>query len=196
MTEADPKEQLELETTSRSKPPPTSDGHPFDEAASALQKACRRCDEESAVYFALQLAERYPHYVWFRLKVIASEDIGVAGDVSLPAAIQTLHGWFDDCRQRKSDGTIHLTHAVMLIARSKKSRAATHLQMVVRQGPPREVEDFALDMHTARGRAMHRGRKHFRSGPGWLVDPDSGELSPHGSMPDPYRARAIGEEKP
>ncbi len=56
----------------------TPDGTPFDEAASAMQKCIRRGMVDDSCYWANQLFERYPHYVWRRLSVCAVEDIGMA----------------------------------------------------------------------------------------------------------------------
>ena len=173
-------------------PPPTRDGHSFDEAASALQKSVRRSDEEGAVYWALQLAEHTPAYVWYRLSVVCSEDVGLAGDVALPATIHALHAAFEETRRRKGgagQAGIFVAHAAMLLARSPKSGIVGNAQVAL-QDVPREVEDVALDKHTARGRALGRGWDHFWDESSWYADPETGELTATGSMPDPYRDRA------
>lgn len=175
----------------RYQPGPTPHGHAFDEAASAMQKAVRRCDEEGAVYWALQLEASTPWYAWFRLKVIASEDVGLAGGIALPATLQALHqSYVEAGKRRGGDGRIFLAHAAMLLARAKKSRIVGHCLMAV-EGDPREVPDVALDKHCARGRAMGRTIEHFWAESSWLADPETGELTAEGSIPDPYRERAI-----
>ena len=59
--------------------PLLDDGLPLGEAASALQKAIRRGHEEVAFWWAKEMAQSgYHMYVWKRLAVIASEDIGNA----------------------------------------------------------------------------------------------------------------------
>lgn len=51
--------------------------YPFDEVASALQKSIRRGEEYNACYWAFILHESgYYKYVWKRLMIIASEDVG------------------------------------------------------------------------------------------------------------------------
>jgi hypothetical protein len=61
-----------------------------------------------------------------------------------------------------SDG-LFLLHAVIVLARAKKSRLVDHAFMVVYEGErkPLEVPDVALDRHTRRGREMGRGLDHF-----------------------------------
>ncbi len=44
---------------------------------------------DDACYWAAELMEDYPAYLWRRLKVIMSEDIGIA-EPNLPATIHAL----------------------------------------------------------------------------------------------------------
>jgi replication-associated recombination protein RarA len=67
----------------------TAGGYPFYEVASALQKEIRRGREEEAMYWALELAGQYDDFLWRRLAIIASEDIGPA-DSTLAGLIETL----------------------------------------------------------------------------------------------------------
>jgi len=184
----------------RSEPPPTRHGHRFDEAASSLQKSIRRSDVEAAVYWTIELLEHTPHYVWHRLKVIASEDIGLAGDPALPATLHALHVSFDEGRKRKGGGDSGLfaVHAAMLLARSRKSSVVAHCLLAVAAEGPREVPDHALDKHTQAGRQMGRGWDHFWAEAALLVDPDTGEIGPAPCMPDPWaeRAKAYFERSP
>jgi len=68
----------------------TTLGYDFFEIASALQKEIRRGHEEAAMYWALELTPKYDDFLWRRLAIIASEDIGPADD-AITILIDTLH---------------------------------------------------------------------------------------------------------
>ena len=145
----------------------TIDGYNCAEAASAMQKCIRRGLERDALFWATELdRSNFGEYVWKRLRIIASEDIGLAQ----PSAVVTIRALYDNWKdQRKKDDTRHaperlfLVHAVMLLARAAKSRSVDHALVVFYEGerPRREVPDFALDKHTARGRGRKRGWDHW-----------------------------------
>lgn len=145
----------------------TVDGYNCAEAASAMQKCIRRGLEPDALFWATELdRSNFGEYVWKRLRIIASEDIGL-GDPAAAGIVRTLYeNWKD---QRKKDDTRHaperlfLVHAVMLLCRAAKSRSVDHALVVFYEGPrpKRDVPDFALDKHTGRGRARKRGWKHW-----------------------------------
>src|SRR5262245_23061549 len=105
-------------------------GYKLGEVASALQKAVRRCDEDGALFWATELdLSGYGEYCWKRLKIMVSEDIGIAEPV-LAAEIEALYcNWVN---QRKKQDTKHgpgrlfLVHAVIVIARAKKCRMVDH----------------------------------------------------------------------
>jgi len=169
----------------------TKFGHDFGEAASALQKSIRRGLEEEAMYWALEFAlAGYHAYLWKRLVVIATEDIGAANHqlvntvVNLCNHILTLlkdpsakkrpkHDKYDLCM---------LGYVILEMARSPKSREAddftNHVLRMRRVKGRREVPDYALDMHTARGRKMGRGVEHF-----WL----EGAKLENEAFPSKYR---------
>ena len=68
----------------------TPAGFKCGEVASALQKSIRRGNEREALYWAAELDEAgYGNYVWKRLRVIASEDIGLA-DTNAVIAVHCL----------------------------------------------------------------------------------------------------------
>ena len=172
--------------------PPTRRGFAFDECASALQKCIRRGQEEDAVYFALELADSgYAQYVWRRLLVITSEDVGLA-EPTMPATIHALHqNALTLEAKRKGSGRLPLVHAVLLLSRAKKSRIVDHaLIAVAADETVRPVPDVAVDKHTKRGRAMGRGREHFFEEGSLLANVETGELEHEPHLPDPYRERA------
>src|SRR5712692_7372599 len=71
-------------------PWPTVGGYDFYEVLSALQKAVRRGDEKKALYWSheLYLSDYAPH-LWTRLRVMASEDVGLA-DSSVAILVRAL----------------------------------------------------------------------------------------------------------
>lgn len=162
-------------------------GYACGEAASALQKCIRRCDEDGALFWASELdISGYGEYVWKRLKIMCSEDIGLA-EPALPATIQGLYAMWE--HQKKKNDQKHfperlfLVHAVLLMARAKKSRMVDNALCCYYAGkrPKREVPDVALDKHTARGRAMKRHWEHFFT---------EGVKIENQGLDDPYAERA------
>lgn len=173
----------------REGPPPTRHGHPLDEAASALQKSVRRSDGPRAVYWARELLEHHPHYLWHRLTVICSEDIGLAVPW-MPAVIAALRqSWYEGSKRKGGgDGAMFASHAALLLARAPKSRLVDDMMLVVAdeyQDPP----DWSLDRHTRRGREMGRTWTHFWKEGAMLVDPETGEVGVE-AIPNPYAERA------
>ena len=114
----------------------TLGGYLNSECTSAMQKCIRRGLEEEALFWATDLdLAGYGAYVWKRLRIIASEDIGLA-DPNLWVQVRVL---YERKKDRSPAERLFLVQAVLLCVRAKKSR------------------DFALDMHTSRGRRMDRG---------------------------------------
>ena len=79
----------------------TRHGHRLDEAVSSLQKSIRRGLVDDAAYWACELMEGYYAYLWRRLKVILSEDIGIA-EPHLPATIHALYQTAEQQRRRRA----------------------------------------------------------------------------------------------
>jgi hypothetical protein len=176
--------------------PPTWRGYEFGEVASALQKSIRRGDEDAALYWAVELDQSgYGEYVWKRLRVVCSEDVGIA-EPTMPATIAALYATWKELRKKRDDRQepwrLMLCHAVILLARAKKSRLVDHALLVHynAEDERRPVPDVARDKHTRSGRRKRRGWSHFFEQGTLLADPDTGELTEEGSIPDPYRERA------
>jgi hypothetical protein len=91
-------------------------------------------------------------------------------------------------------------HAAILLAKARKSRMVNNALIWHARAPRsetyREPPDVALDRHTKRGRELGRDRQHFREEASLLADPESGELTAEGSIPDPYldRVRRLLED--
>jgi replication-associated recombination protein RarA len=173
--------QMDLEETL-----PTANGFNRDEVKSALQKSIRRGLEEDALYWAVELShlptkgmDGFEH-VWRRLKTIASEDVGLAS----PAAVQ-VRALYENWKEAEGgEAQLFLVHAVLLLARAKKSRLVDHATILAFKGglAKRDMPDYAKDKHTAVGRAIGRGFKQFFE--------EGTKLANQADVEDPYEARA------
>jgi replication-associated recombination protein RarA len=166
----------------------TPGGYKCGEVASAMQKCIRRGLADDALFWATELdLAGFGDYVFKRLKIIASEDVGLAHE---PAAL-TIHALYQTwLEQRKKKDTHHaperlfLVHAVLFLARCKKSRMVDHALICMYEAAreQREIPDFALDKHTARGRSRKRGWAHF-----WE---HGAHVENRAVLDDPYEAKA------
>lgn len=134
------------------------DGTAYDVAVSSLIKTLRRGLELDAAYWAAQLSARYQWKVWRILEVFAAEDVGAANPVALPHVVADRLAWEHHRKESKGPGPLVLVmSAVLLLARSPKSREADDLAQamlhLIEGGWAPVVHDFALDAHTAQGRA-------------------------------------------
>ena len=161
----------------------TQKGYDLHEVISALQKEIRRCKEYEAVYWAAELESFKPKILWNRLRVIASEDIGLA-DPYASLIVDVLEKQYDDAVADKKDSKrLFLVHAVLFLARSPKSRIVDNLLAVVYNDEERhEIPDYALDKHTVRGKQMGRGYEHFFA---------EGALLEKQTIEDPYEKKAF-----
>jgi replication-associated recombination protein RarA len=144
--------------------------HGFDhyELLSALQKCVRRGMEYEATHFAVELEEFNQTMLWYRLKIIASEDIGPANP-NMPMLVDVMHKQYlaEKSKLGENNSSLFMVNAVVCLCRSQKSRITDDLQNVVYaerdQGKLPPIPDFALDMHTARGKAMGKTVDDFFS---------------------------------
>jgi replication-associated recombination protein RarA len=143
----------------------TRGGYLLSEVVSALQKSIRRGLLDEAAYWAVEMdLSGYSEYLWRRLRIITSEDIGPANP-SLPATIGALYQWWQAAKSKPTGGAeLFIMQAVLLLCRSEKTRVVDHLTAVAYLGHDdelRDVPEYALDKHTERGREMGRGLDHF-----------------------------------
>src|SRR5689334_13972923 len=99
----------------------TPRGYGFFECASAMQKAIRRNETKVAGYFAIELFNKYPEYVWKRLLVISAEDC--AGIITLE--IQALYEGYrksNGPKQKKLKGRVFVAKAVIILSEALKNR--------------------------------------------------------------------------
>jgi replication-associated recombination protein RarA len=145
----------------------TKNGYDHYELLSALQKCIRRGMEYEAVHFAVELEEFNPTMLWNRLRVIACEDVGPANPM-IPILIDVLQKNYlaEKSKLSESNYKLFLVNAVVCLCFSQKSRITDDLLNVVytereteAKFPP--IPEFALDKHTARGKALGKGIDDF-----------------------------------
>jgi replication-associated recombination protein RarA len=139
-----------------------------DEVISALQKEIRRGNTENAALLAYEMittSGELESRLWHRLMVISVEDVGM-GDVQLPVLIHTLYQMCQSIGARGGEAWLFALHAVRVLCSAQKDRSSDEMALWIK----REVEgsrllptipDYALDMHTGRGKQMGRGFQHF-----------------------------------
>ena len=140
----------------------TIGGYDYYEVLSALQKSIRRGLEEDVLFWATELyLSDYAAHAWSRFLIIASEDIGMA-DPNVCVQIRALCDTWKD-RKKESDARLYFVQAALILVRAKKSREVDHALITFFEGsrPHREIPDWALDIHTLKGRGMGRGYTHF-----------------------------------
>ncbi len=145
----------------------TKHGYDHYELLSALQKCVRRGMEYEAAHFAVELEEFNPTMLWNRLKIIASEDIGPANPL-MPIFVDIMQKQYQTEKSKLAESgyKLYLINTVVCLCRSQKSRITDDLQNIVytereRDGKFLPIPDFALDKHTARGKAMGKGIDDF-----------------------------------
>ena len=146
----------------------TEKGYDFFEVASTIQKSIRRGEEDTAMWFGVEMfVSGYDEYLWKRLRIIASEDVGLA-EPNMPANIQALYQMYLEQKKKKDEKhrpeRLFLTHAILLLCRAKKSRLVdwTLIQYwETHDEELRDIPDYAYDKHNQKGRSLGRGWEHF-----------------------------------
>lgn len=147
----------------------TIKGYDFFEVSSSFQKSIRRGDEMQAMYWAVELYNSgYQNYVWKRMIIMCSEDVGLGDPFTIVQMMALKQSW--DYLVAKKDKAIPerlpFTHAVVMLARSCKSRYMDHAITCywhMNKTEHLEIPDYAYDMHTRKGKAMGRGLEFFYS---------------------------------
>ncbi len=145
----------------------TKNGYDHYELLSALQKCIRRGMEYEAVHFGVELEEFNPTMLWNRLKVIAAEDIGPANP-QMPILVDVLQKNYltEKSKLGENNASLYLADAIVCLCFSQKSRITDDLLNVVytereKEGKFLSIPEFALDKHTARGKALGKGIDDF-----------------------------------
>ncbi|HUZ84019.1 MAG TPA: hypothetical protein VMU66_04945 [Gaiellales bacterium] len=152
----------------------TKHGYALDEVASALQKTIRARDVDGAVWWSVELAESAPWYCLKRLLVTSCEDVGLADLEAVRTAHVVLLGWAQS-RQHSYYVSPHaFALAAIVLARAPKSTEAEDALSLtlelMKRGERRPVPDYAVDTHTAAGRAAGKDNadwfddRHLRFG--------------------------------
>jgi replication-associated recombination protein RarA len=165
----------------------TVNGYQMDEVASAFQKCVRRNLEADAIYRGVELDKSgYGNYCAKRTLIIASEDIGIAAPPGFFADLWAIYQAWERLNKAKDHSApIHLIHMIQKVCRVEKCRLAdTALTYYYGDNVERlEIPDFALGMHTGRGRRMGRGTKDFYD-VGAVIEPAA-------DIEDPYLELAL-----
>jgi replication-associated recombination protein RarA len=152
------------DSTTKQEPSLTKNGYAFDEVTSSFHKEIRLGNEEAALFWGFELYEAAPYYFWKRLLIQAAEDVGLA-DPQVIVQLTALAQAWDFCKKhsRFYVDPEHVAMAILLLARAPKGAEVDDAKNLVEQrkkaGWRLEVEDYSLDAHTLRGRAM--GRKDW-----------------------------------
>ena len=146
----------------------TASGFPADHVISALQKEIRRGHTENAALLAYEMVLTSPaleDYLWYRLMVISVEDVGF-GEPQAPILINALYQMLQTFDRHAGERKLYAIHAVRHLCQSQKDRSSDEMAIWISRAVAQEkiqptIPDYALDMHTAAGQAMGRGRRHF-----------------------------------
>jgi replication-associated recombination protein RarA len=146
----------------------TYHGLAADQVIAALQKEIRRGNAENACLLAYEMSITSPaleDYLWQRLKVISVEDIGF-GEPMAPVIIQNLFSINEACDRSVGERRLYAIHAVRYLCQCNKDRSSDEMvnwinHSIGKVGVMPQIPDYAIDMHTAAGQKMGRGRRHF-----------------------------------
>lgn len=145
----------------------TRNGLEADLVISALQKCIRRGDEQLAMRLAYELymtSTFHEEKMWNRLLVISVEDIGF-GNLEAPGYVSTMNALRKEFPYGDGDRPIFFMQAIRYMCQSKKERSTDHIKNIIMKefeaGRVPEIPDFAVDMHTIKGRAMGRDVFYF-----------------------------------
>jgi len=120
--------------------------------------------------------------------VISVEDVGF-GEPQAPILINALYQMLQTFDRQAGERKLYAIHAVRHLCQSQKDRSSDEMAIWISRAVAQEkiqptIPDYALDMHTAAGQAMGRGRSHFFE--------EAAQLDPE--LPDrdlTYRARIM-----
>lgn len=146
----------------------TYHGLSADQVISALQKEIRRGNTENAVLLAYEMCISSPameDYLWQRLMVISVEDIGF-GEPAAPMMLNALYQMVGTFDRSVGERVLFAVHAVRYLCHCQKDRSSDEMANWVKNAVARgkvkpSIPDYALDMHTAAGKAKGRGIRHF-----------------------------------
>ncbi len=155
----------------------TVSGLPADLVISALQKEIRRNHPENAATLAYEMlitSEDMEEYLWFRLKTISVEDVGMA-NVTAPILISALDTMRKTIKQ-SGDRGLFAIHAVRYLCQSLKDRSSDEMYNWImkeyKSGNLKpEIPEYAIDKHTLKGQQEGKDEDYFYS-TGSYVEPE------------------------
>ncbi len=134
-------------------------------AASALQKAIRRNEQELALKMAFLLMTRFPFYCIKRLQVCSSEDCSADPQAAILASAIGQAWQSSRARSPEFMGRVMIAHLVLYLCRAPKNREADHATIYIGakldQKEPIEIPDWVYDKHTMLGKQLKRKMQHF-----------------------------------
>jgi len=194
--------------------PTTQNGYNLFEVLSAMQKAIRRGDARTAVFFTMELWPKYSNLAWKRLHIISAED--VAGCIT--QEVRALHEAFlfiENGKKEDRSGRLFLAKAAILMSVWNKSRDADHAIVYLfdrkyvsdedakeylahlEQGELIPIPDYAYDMHTSRGKRAGANVEQFLVSEQEGLTPRVAGLFDHlvGTQKDPPKENKENDEK-
>lgn len=145
----------------------TRNGLEGDLVISSMQKCIRRGEEEVALRMAYELyitSTFHEEKMWNRLLVISVEDVGF-GKTEAPMFVKTMFDLHKEFPYGDGDRPIFFMHAIRYMCQCKKERSTDHIKNIIMRefdhGYVPEIPDYAIDMHTIKGRAMGRDVFYF-----------------------------------
>jgi len=145
----------------------TKNGLEADLVISALQKCIRRGKEDLALRMAYELyitSTFHEEKMWNRLLVIPVEDVGF-GDINAINLVRNLYELHKEFPYGDGDRPIFFMYAIRYLCRCKKERSTDHIKNIIMKefesGYVPEIPDYAIDMHTIKGRAKGRDVFYF-----------------------------------
>lgn len=173
--------------------PPTVNNLPAMAVVSAMQKCIRRGLEREAMEFATEMLHTSKAFCTMtcnRLEIISHEDIDTQSQPHIAPFVQSACDMAKRMWKKENPAAARcaIGNAIRMMARADKSREGDHFQAAIAQqaylnGYVPEVPDFAIDMHTLRGKRMGRGLDHFLE--------EGSKLVPEQQGPDVYKDEAI-----
>lgn len=141
---------------------------PADEVISALQKEIRRGHTENAALLAYEMlvtSADLEQYLWKRLLCISVEDVGL-GNPQAAGQVYSLYQMHQVYERSEGDRLLFALHAVRILCASLKDRSTDEMinwirHAVEEEGLRPQIPDYAVDKHTARGKALGRDDRHF-----------------------------------
>ncbi len=145
----------------------TRNGFGGDEIISMLQKSIRRGNEEDALMAAYEMYITSPQFeekLWRKLMVISVEDIGF-GEPLAGTLVYSMNQIRKEFLYDEGDRSILFVHAIRYLCKCSKERSNDHIKTLLVQDfakdCPLKIPEYALDMHTRKGRELGRDIAHF-----------------------------------